>query len=220
MTPTQQAGADRRGAVLEALRLAARPVAVAELAEGLAMPLATVRFHLGALVADGVAQRIEGAPTGPGRPPVRFAATAAMDPHGRTSYQVLAGVLVGALADRPDPAAEATAAGRAWGAEVLDEPSPRPVGARQAVTRAVEVLDDLGFAPLARTRAGRRQIVLRRCPFLDLAKENTAVVCSVHLGIMQGTLDRLQAPVTVERLVPFAEPGVCVAHLAPTGVGA
>jgi hypothetical protein len=34
---------------------------------------------------------------------------------------------------------------------------------------------------------------------------------------MQGVLDQLGAPLAVERLEPFAEPGRCVAHLRRAG---
>jgi predicted ArsR family transcriptional regulator len=176
------------------------------------MPVATVRFHLGSLVADGVAERVEAAPAGPGRPQVLFAATRAMDPHGPTHYRVLATVLVDALAGRPDAAGRAVEAGRAWAAGSVPAPA-RPVSAARAVSRTVALLDDLGFAPSVRTRGGRRQVVLRRCPFLDLATRHPTVVCSVHLGIMQGALARMGGPAVVDQLQPFAEPGHCVAHL-------
>jgi hypothetical protein len=40
------------------------------------------------------------------------------------------------------------------------------------------------------------------------------VVCPIHLGLMQGALEAWQAPVTVDRLEAFAEPDVCLAHIA------
>jgi hypothetical protein len=40
------------------------------------------------------------------------------------------------------------------------------------------------------------------------------VVCQLHLGLMQGALDQMRAPVTVAGLQPFAEASLCVAHLA------
>jgi hypothetical protein len=39
-------------------------------------------------------------------------------------------------------------------------------------------------------------------------------VCSLHLGLMQGALARMRAPVTADRLQPFAEPSLCIAYLA------
>jgi hypothetical protein len=39
----------------------------------------------------------------------------------------------------------------------------------------------------------------------------------VHLGLMQGALAALRAPITVGRLEPFAEPDLCLTHLRPVG---
>lgn len=58
-------------------------------------------------------------------------------------------------------------------------------------------------------------IPLRHCPFQNLAEQHGEVICSVHLGLMQGALTAMRAPVTVDRLDPFVEPDLCVAHLAP-----
>jgi hypothetical protein len=63
------------------------------------------------------------------------------------------------------------------------------------------------------------RIRLRHCPFLELAEEYGTVVCPLHLGLMQGALAELRAPVAATRLEPFAEPDACVAHLAPIGSG-
>ncbi|WP_225851115.1 metalloregulator ArsR/SmtB family transcription factor [Streptomyces sp. HPF1205] len=61
------------------------------------------------------------------------------------------------------------------------------------------------------------RIRLRHCPFLELAEEYGAIVCPLHLGLMQGALAELRAPLAATRLEPFAEPDACVAHLAPAG---
>ncbi|MGW6292366.1 helix-turn-helix transcriptional regulator [Streptomyces sp. NPDC055058] len=71
--------------------------------------------------------------------------------------------------------------------------------------------DDDGAAEGA--DAGR--VLLRHCPFLELAEEYGEIVCPLHLGLMQGALEQQRAPVAAVRLEPFAEPDVCVAHLAP-----
>lgn len=49
------------------------------------------------------------------------------------------------------------------------------------------------------------------------ARAHAQVVCPIHLGLMQGAMAAWDAPVTVNRLEPFAEPDLCVAHLAPAG---
>ena len=46
-----------------------------------------------------------------------------------------------------------------------------------------------------------------------MAQNHQDVVCELHFGLMQGVLDQMRAPVTVDRLEPFAEPALCVAYL-------
>jgi len=85
-----------------------------------------------------------------------------------------------------------------------------------AVKQVVEVLAELGFAP---EPVGPRsaEIRLRHCPFLDLVPENSEVICSLHLGLMQGAFELLDGPVNVDRLDAFVEPDLCVARLTPIG---
>ncbi|WP_199571870.1 helix-turn-helix transcriptional regulator [Streptomyces murinus] len=61
------------------------------------------------------------------------------------------------------------------------------------------------------------RIRLRHCPFLELAEEHGELICPLHLGLIQGALDRLDAPLTATRLEPFAEPDSCYAHLSAAG---
>jgi predicted ArsR family transcriptional regulator len=55
---------------------------------------------------------------------------------------------------------------------------------------------------------------VRGCPFREVAENHQDVVCQLHLGLMQGALARMRAPVTADRLEPFAEPSLCIAYLA------
>ena len=61
-------------------------------------------------------------------------------------------------------------------------------------------------------------IRLRHCPFLELAEAYGQLVCRIHLGLMQGALAELRAPVTAAQLEPFAEPDACVIRLEPANV--
>ena len=45
-------------------------------------------------------------------------------------------------------------------------------------------------------------------------KNHQDVVCQLYLGRMQGALAQMRAPVTADRLEPFAEPSLCIAYLA------
>ena len=53
----------------------------------------------------------------------------------------------------------------------------------------------------------------RRCPFLNTAKVFPAVVCALHVGLMQRALAELGAPLEADRLDPLVEPTLCVAHV-------
>lgn len=234
----------RRDAVLELLRGAGTPLGVAEVAERLAVHPNTVRFHLDALVAQGRVERAVEEPSGPGRPRTVYAARPGMDRSGARRYRLLARILLSRLASSGPGAREAAAdAGRDWGRYLVEQvpPSHRPT-AREATQRLTAMLADLGFDPrpahdgpadapgrTARLRDGADRddgygdagppdrIRLRHCPFLELAEEYGAIVCPLHLGLMQGALAELRAPVAATGLEPFAEPDACVAYLAPAG---
>ena len=59
---------ERRQQVLDAIQRAAEPVSVSELADRVGVHPNTVRFHLEALVGDGMVERVPDTPSGPGRP--------------------------------------------------------------------------------------------------------------------------------------------------------
>src|SRR6185437_14363636 len=94
------------------------------------------------------------------------------------------------------------------------EPRTERLADVDAAARVVAgMFDDLGFDPELAGDPRDRQIRLRACPFRAAARANPEVVCSVHRGLMRGTLDRLGTPQTTVRLLPFVEPDLCLAHL-------
>ncbi|WP_240197009.1 helix-turn-helix transcriptional regulator [Nonomuraea lactucae] len=205
----------RRRHILTMLREAGAPLRVADIAERLGVHVNTVRFHLDALAESGQVERVDAAPAGPGRPPLAYRARPGMDPGGPRSYRQLAEILAGNLATGPEPVTRAIEAGRAWGGYLVDRPAPTEGVTREvAVRRLVGLLEDLGFAPEEQPAAGPGQIGLRHCPFLELVRTQGKTICPLHLGLMQGAMAAIGAPVTVDRLSPFAQPDLCVAHLA------
>lgn len=194
------------------LRDAAGAMTIVDIAEQLEVHPNTVRFHLEALIADGRAERVESDHKRQGRPPQMYRAVTGMDPGGSRRYRMLAEILTFALAGDPDASTKALAAGRAWAGRMTRPTRTKP-GVGASVNRLVGLLDDLGFAPQRRDAAGEVQVGLRHCPFLELADEARSVVCPIHLGLMQGAMATWRAPVAVDRLEPFAEPGLCLAHL-------
>ena len=198
----------RRRDVLASLRDAEGPLSITALAERLGVHVNTVRFHLDALVADGQVERVVVPPTKPGRPPQLFAAIRGMDPGGQRDYRLLAEALAESVARTADPVAVASAAGRVLGTRIGE--SRRAAAQQEPVGQLVELLDELGFAP----ETNGQEIGLRHCPFLEIARVRPEVVCPVHLGLMQGATAAWGAPFTVEKLTPFVEADLCVAHLA------
>jgi predicted ArsR family transcriptional regulator len=208
--------AGRRREVLRVLRASANPMSILAIADALNVHPNTVRFHLDVLVGDGQVEQVAPDRRGPGRPPLMFQAVRQMDRGGTRHYRLLAEVLSTALATERNSGDKALAAGRAWGLR-MESPSDGDTDAEESVDRLVEMLDELGFAPERRAANGDQQIGLRHCPFLELAETRTAVVCPIHLGLMQGAMESWGAAVMVDRLEAFVEPDLCVAHLRAGG---
>jgi predicted ArsR family transcriptional regulator len=210
----------RRQAVADLLRETARPLGVTEVAGRLGIHANTARFHLDALVAEGTAERKPDESSGPGRPRFVYTSRPGMDRTGVRDYRLLARMLLSRLASAgPDAGEAARETGGAWGRYLVEPPPPygHPT-AEEAFARLSALLDDLGFAPEPASGAGADvgvpdAIRLRHCPFLELAEEYGPIVCPLHLGLMQGALAELGAPLAATRLEPFAEPDACVARL-------
>ncbi|QWF22658.1 helix-turn-helix domain-containing protein [Nocardioides sp. LMS-CY] len=214
---------ESRVRVLEALRAAPAPLTILELADLVDLHPNTVRMHLAQLVDAGLATGRREARDRPGRPRLVYDAVAATSeepdagPDDESSYRLLAEVLVNHVEQTaPEPVAEATAAGRAWGRTLAREPSAPP-SAERATADLTGLLDRFGFAPHP-TDAGRT-IELHRCPFRQVAEQHSPVVCGVHLGLMQGALERNGAPIRTGALEPFVTPELCLARLEPVPTG-
>ena len=218
--------ASRTGAsrlrILQVLRQATEGLGVQELAEQVGLHANTVRFHLERLVTDGVVARHVEKRTEPGRPRLAFTAVPRPGTHGdQRSYRLLAEILASFVAGVvPNAAAAATEAGRTWGHYLAERPAPyRRTSEEESVAELLRILDGIGFVPELGPTEDRREIWLRHCPFLEVAQEHREVVCSVHLGLMQGALAEMRAPITADRMDPFVEPSLCVAGLAKNGGG-
>lgn len=226
MTSSSNAPTGRRLQVLQALKDQPTPMSINDLASELEVHPNTVRFHLDNLVQNGQVDRVEIEQRTTGRPPQLFQPVPGMDPTGPRHYQLLAKLLIQTLADLPDQRARAIKAGRAWGAAravaMADDGSDArtdsgTADSGTAITQLVNLLDEIGFAPKLLNTAKAPQIALRHCPFLELAVDQSQIVCGLHLGIMQGAMQSWHAADTVDRLDPFVEPNICVAHLSSSG---
>jgi predicted ArsR family transcriptional regulator len=204
-----------RARVLDLLRATGSPLGVQEVADRTGLHPNTARFHLDGLVEAGLANREPQPRATPGRPSMAYRATDDGDPAGARRYRLLAEMLTSLVTGMmPDPRQAAVEAGREWGGYLTEQPPPyqRP-SVEEAVERLTRIMERLGFAPQAEANGKRYRLGLRHCPFREVAQQHQDVVCALHLGLMQGALAQMRAPVTADRLQPFAEPNLCVAYL-------
>jgi predicted ArsR family transcriptional regulator len=194
------------------------PLGVIDVAERIGLHANTARFHLDGLVEAGLAERAVEDREVPGRPRTLYTASSDATSTGRRSYRLLAEILAGFLSSQtPQPAKAAVKAGNAWGRYLANKPAPfEHIDSAGAIGQLVSVLDEVGFEPEAVTSGRKRRILLHQCPFREVAESHSDIACSIHLGLMQGMLTELDAPVQAERLEPFVEPSLCVVHLAST----
>ncbi|MER6526806.1 helix-turn-helix domain-containing protein [Streptomyces sp. NPDC001508] len=203
----------RRG-VLLCLRGQAAPVTASALAQVCALHVNTVREHLDALVDDGLAVRERSNPSGRGRPAFRYRARPPEESPAR-EYAGLAAVLATQIArSSADPRRDALAAGEHWGRLLTARQTPT-ADPEEARTRLLDLLEEIGFAPEA--DAETRRVRLRRCPFVETAREHPGVICGVHEGLARAGLAALGVVPQQVELLPFAEPDACRLHLGMTG---
>lgn len=200
--------------VLDLLRAADGPVGVQEIAEQSGLHPNTARYHLDLLVDAGMATREPRPQATPGRPSMAYRARKD-SPSGQRHYRLLAEMLTSMIAVAiPEPGDAAAEAGREWGRYITEQPPPyQRLDARQATEKLTAALEEMGFAPETLADGNGRQLRLHQCPFRAVAQRHQDVVCALHLGLMQGVLAELRAPVTADRLLPFAESSVCIAEL-------
>lgn len=191
--------------VLEALRHGVGPMRVDEVAEAVGSHVNTVRGHLAQLVDRSLVMTTTAPAQGRGRPAVLY--EAGPRPGARTDeYRALAGAFAADLVASgrgPGVRARARGIGRAWG-ERLRSPARQGTERR----RLEATLVDLGFGP----ETDGDTVRLTTCPLLELARENPDVICEIHLGLVEGTLDHGEVAEQAE-LTPFAEPGACLLHV-------
>lgn len=205
---------ESRVQLLRALRAAGQPLGTRELAEQAGLHQTTVRGHLDVLMKAGLVDAQPEERGARGRPRLLYRSLPVQEsPQGPNDYGLLAHVLASQLAGMAaDPAEQARIAGLVWGRYLVERPPPFvTVTADEARATLVELFRSLGFDP-ALDAAGDR-LLCRRCPYVDVARRHPDVVCSLHLGLLQGALETLGSPLTAERLDPWVEPSLCVAQL-------
>jgi predicted ArsR family transcriptional regulator len=214
LPPERPPGA-RRTDVLALVRQADRPLSVAEVAKAMEVHVNTARFHLDGLVDEGLAERTSEPRDTRGRPRILYTSHGA--PPGPRSYELLAEMLTGLVSTLDDAGSATVELGKMWGRHLIERPAPSErVDAREALVRLERLLEKMGFQPEARPSGEDVEVRLRHCPFREVAQKHSDVVCAIHLGLMQGALDELGAPLAATSLEPFVTPQLCVAHLQET----
>jgi predicted ArsR family transcriptional regulator len=206
---------ETRVQLVRILRDAPDPLDARALADRVDLHLTTVRAHLDLLIDAGLVVSETEHRTAPGRPRRLYSAADAPASSDTDGYRLLAEMLAGHVAATSAAAADAAVeTGRTWGTYLVDRPPPNTTTTADAARHTlVDLMDRLGFRP--ELDDDGTSILLRRCPFLDVARRHPDVVCSLHLGIMHGALTALGAPVDALDLQPFAQPSLCVARTGP-----
>jgi predicted ArsR family transcriptional regulator len=180
------------------------PVTRDEAAAAVGISRKLAAFHLDKLTAAGLLQATAPDPAsrrpGPGRAPKAYQPTATevaiSIPQRR--YDLLGEVLAQAIvADGPASSARRAAhqlaheRGQALGARVRAERRLGRLGPERALTVIGELLAACGYQP-ARASA-RLQLVLRNCPFQQLARRAPELVCGLNQQFLAGLLAGLRS---------------------------
>ena len=201
----------------------------AALAEAVGLHVTTVRFHLDQLVAAGLVGAEVRRGGGAGRPRKFYTLAPGsfddIDPRAgleplRLLSSLLAQTLTAGVSGHTVTPAEA---GRRWAVEHVEAregaaPADTPGRWLGKLAQMIDVLQEWGYTPELRTSGGGRdaEVTLAHCPFLELARDNTAVVCGIHRGLIAGSLEQLGETSTRVSLEPFVGPTTCVAHVSTT----
>lgn len=177
-------------------------------AEALGIRRGLAAFHLDKLVTAGLLETRYSRPAGVGGPgagrPTKYYRRSrspieiSLPPR---RYDLMGGFLVEGVVE-PAALARARRAARSFGRKLA---APKP--------RLFEFLEEQGFEPL---RQGKELIVLRNCPFHELAATHRDTVCEINLAFHEGFARALGEPgLSVKR---NDEPGrCCVAYSLKAG---
>lgn len=204
--------------VLELIAASVEPLGAAEIAEQIDLHITTVRFHLDQLEGAHLIHRDVEREGRRGRPRVVYRATPTV--HQSTVHRQLIEVLAGALAEDEDGGrARSLHAGEGWATALGAGTNSN---ATDEIARPLlDVLGALGFEPEFETTTGdvaehtqdERVVQLLACPFREAALDHPNVVCSVHRGLIQGTLQRMGHDTGDASLHPFVQPELCTVTL-------
>ena len=193
------------------LRLSGRPVAVRELATRLSLHPNTLRPHLRRLEEAGLVRREVRKGATVGRPQTMYVAVEQVERENR-DFRLLAEILAG-LATGARARTRASELAREWGRYLAARGVPKP-GKRSAARHNLAVLQEAmasaGFDPrFRRASDGTVEVTLRDCPFRELLEDHRDLVCTIHLGLVEGMLGALEPPLALDAFTPLSERATC-----------
>lgn len=177
--------------IVALLRRSGTPLDVADISARLRLHPNGVRTHLHRLEARRLVHS-EPAYGSVGRPRMLWSITPRAVAEAELPHTgwAMARSLARAIPPTPQRLKEVEQAGVALGAELVDDIGDGALaGAGDAVGQALAAL---GFAP---RRSGDDRITryeLQACPYAEAVRENPAVVCTLHRGVVRGVLERLR----------------------------
>jgi predicted ArsR family transcriptional regulator len=165
------------------------PLSVAELAAALDLTTVTLRYHLDALVGQGlVAEPVRRPRAGPGRPEMAYSLTIRADERLPRNYRELCGFLFDALADRvsrPQLDHALRDAGRRLALQLVLSPTPH---FEARLRRALAVLEARGYLPALDPGAPDDRVIFAHCPYLEVSLE-TESICRFDEALLETLLE-------------------------------
>lgn len=173
-------GDPTRYRIFDHVRAADHPVGVAELTDHTGLNHNAVRQHLAKLCGAGLLVERTAPVKGPGRPRLEYVLDPAAEGRwGSTGpYQRLSLLLSEVISSGDPPVVVGERAGRRSVAGSDTEVDP--------LDAVVEEMTRQGFDPVVERGEGVAEVVLRSCPFEEVARADPSTVCELHLGTARG----------------------------------
>ena len=173
---------------------------IAELTEATGLHANTVREHLQRLIEAGYVVPETEHRTVRGRPRVLYSAATGTDAASSPVAQRKAREAArrGDLMRRVMP----------W----TDTDAELPADALHQLDALRDDLEGAGFDPIV--DESRLTLDLTPCAHAQAQAEHRGVLCSVHLGLMQGVLAEAGGPLEIDGMHPSCDPAQCVVQLA------
>jgi predicted ArsR family transcriptional regulator len=194
--------AGRRTHIIRILRDSKDPLTVDVVAKRVGLPANAARFYLESLVDAGLATRESQNRTTPGRPKVAYHGTLPNQAHEREQgYRLLAEIMAASVAQMNTEAGEwMYQVGCEWGRFITSRPDVDEVASEEEILQQLlDKLDALWFAPEA-VEDDPQKIVLYNCPFLDSSRRYPQVLCQLHAGMINGSLEEMKSGYRLARL--------------------